>query len=55
MVHATAAEGLKGGRTPERTAKLTPNVVDGARGVAFIEAAVKSSQKDGAWTSARFD
>jgi hypothetical protein len=41
-------------RTPDRTAKLTPNVVDGARGAAFIEAAVRSNQKDGAWTSARF-
>jgi predicted dehydrogenase len=44
----------RAGRTPEKSAKLTPNVLDGARGVAFIEAAVKSSQKDGAWTSARF-
>jgi hypothetical protein len=42
-------------RAPDKSAKLTPNVVDGARGVAFIEAAVKSSQQDGAWTSARFD
>jgi predicted dehydrogenase len=44
----------RAGRTPERSAKLTPNVVDGARGVAFIEAAVQSSQNDGAWTFARF-
>ena len=43
----------RAGRTPEKSATLTPNVLDGARGVAFIEAAVKSSQKDGAWTSAR--
>ena len=43
----------RAGRTPERSAKLTPTVLDGARGVAFIEAAVKSSQKDRAWTSAR--
>jgi len=75
MVHATAVEGLKGGRlrvgmagggrnafigarragrTPAGSAKLTPNMLDGARGVAFIEAAVKSSRNDGAWTSARF-
>jgi predicted dehydrogenase len=27
-----------------------PNVVDGAAGLAFVEAAVKSSQNDGAWT-----
>jgi hypothetical protein len=33
---------------------LTPNVLDGAPGVAFIEAAVESSWNNGAWTSARF-
>jgi hypothetical protein len=64
MVHATAVEGLKGGRLrvgmvgggppPESTAKLTPNVLDGARSVAFIEAAVKSSRNNGVWASARF-
>jgi hypothetical protein len=43
----------RAGRTPERSANLTPTVLDGARGVAFIQAAVQSSQKDGAWTSAR--
>ena len=63
MVHAIAVEGLKsgrlrvgmvgGGRNAE-IAKLTPTVLDGARGVAFIEAAVKSSRNNGAWTSARF-
>ena len=63
MVHGTAVEGLKGerlragmvggGRNAE-IAKLTPTVLDGARGVAFIEAAVKSSRNNGAWTSARF-
>ena len=42
-----------GGRNAE-TAKLTPTVLDGARGVAFIEAAVKSSRSNGAWKSARF-
>jgi predicted dehydrogenase len=31
----------------------TPDVVDGARGVAFIEAAVASSRNKSAWTSAR--
>ena len=41
-------------RTPETRATLTPNVLDGARGVAFIEAAVTSSKKDGTWTSVRF-
>jgi len=32
---------------------LTPSVRDGALGLAFIEASVASSQKDGAWVSAR--
>ena len=43
----------RAGRAPAKTAGLTPNVVDGARGVAFIEAAVKSSRNNGEWTSAR--
>lgn len=30
----------------------TPDVVDGARGIAFVEAAVDSSRRNGAWTSA---
>ena len=42
------------GRAPRPAAvALTPNVLDGARGVAFIEASVASSQNNGAWTSAR--
>jgi predicted dehydrogenase len=45
----------RAGRTPEKSAKLTPNVLDGARGVAFIDAAVKSCRNNGVWTSARFD
>jgi|HubBroStandDraft_1064217.scaffolds.fasta_scaffold209239_2 hypothetical protein len=45
MVHATAVEGFG-------AAKLTLNVLDGARGMAFIEAAVKASRNDGAWVSA---
>jgi hypothetical protein len=45
MVRATAAEG-------PGAAKFTPNVLDGARGVSFIEAAAKSSRNEGAWTSA---
>ncbi len=45
----------RAGRTPEKSAKLTPNVLDGARGVAFIEAAVKSSENNGVWTSISFD
>ena len=45
----------RAGRKPSPAAvALTPNVLDGARGVAFIEASVASSRNDGAWTSARF-
>ena len=44
----------RAGRAPRTAAvALTPNVLDGARGVAFIEASVASSQNNGAWTSAR--
>ena len=44
----------RAGRAPSPAAvALTPNVLDGARGVAFIEASVASSQNNGAWTSAR--
>ena len=43
----------RAGRAPSPAAvALTPNVLDGARGVAFIEASVASSQNNGAWTSA---
>jgi len=44
----------RAGRAPDPAAlAATPDVVDGARGLAFIEAAVASSRKNGAWTSAR--
>jgi predicted dehydrogenase len=43
----------RAGRAPRASATLTPNVVDGARGIAFVEASVASSKADGAWTSAR--
>jgi len=43
----------RAGREPRPAAvALTPNVLDGARGVAFIEASVASSRNNGAWTSA---
>ena len=38
---------------PARAAQV-PDVVDGARGVKFVAAAVESSQAGGAWTPARF-
>jgi predicted dehydrogenase len=46
----------RAGREPRISARaLTPNVLDGARGIAFIEASVASNRNDGAWTSARFE
>ena len=40
------------GRPPRPEARSwTPQVLDGARGMAFIEAAVASSRNDGAWTT----
>ncbi len=41
----------RAGREPRASALLTPNVTDGARGLAFIEAAVASNRNDGAWTA----
>ena len=38
---------------PVRAAQV-PDVIDGARGVKFVAAAVESSQAGGAWTPARF-
>lgn len=44
----------RAGRAPDPAAlAATPDVIDGARGVAFVEAAVASSRNNGAWTSAR--
>jgi predicted dehydrogenase len=37
-------------RAPDPGATLVPSVADGVAGVAFIEAVVASSRKDGAWT-----
>jgi predicted dehydrogenase len=37
-------------RPPDKLAKLAPGISEGVRGVRFIEAAVKSSQQDSAWT-----
>ena len=39
------------GREPDGYAQLVPQAADGIRGVRFIEAAVKSSAVDGAWTA----
>ncbi|MDQ0391983.1 Gfo/Idh/MocA family protein [Labrys monachus] len=44
----------RAGRAPSPAALAsTPDVLDGARGIAFIEAAVASSRNDGAWVSTR--
>jgi predicted dehydrogenase len=44
----------RAGRTPSAAAlAATPDVVDGARGVAFVEASVASARNNGAWTSAQ--
>jgi predicted dehydrogenase len=55
-LHRDAAELIaarRAGRKPRPAAAMTPNVLDGARGVTFVEASVASSRSDGAWTSAR--
>jgi predicted dehydrogenase len=46
----------RAGRAPASAAlAATPDVLDGARGLAFIEAAVASNRNEGAWTSARLE
>ena len=57
-LYRDAAEIIRAHRTgatvdPAR-ASLVPDVVDGARGVKFVSAAVASSARGGAWTKARF-
>src|SRR3546814_1858444 len=42
-------------RTADPASLLVPTVEDGARGVAFIAAAVESSRRDAAWTELRLD
>jgi predicted dehydrogenase len=45
---ATAIRAARGGKKPDAAVSF-PTVADGVRGVAFVEAAVKSSKKNGAW------
>jgi hypothetical protein len=52
-IYAAAARAIraarkKGGKLPKGV--IFPTVEDGVEGVAFIEACVKSSKKNGAWT-----
>jgi predicted dehydrogenase len=52
-LYADAAEAIvarRTGRTPDPLALDSPTVVDGARGVRFVEAAVESSLAGGRWT-----
>ena len=45
---AIRAARRKGGKTPKDV--LYPTVEDGVEGVAFVEACVRSSRKNAAWT-----
>ena len=46
----------RAGRTPDAIiAASVPTVIDGAKGIRFVEAAVASSRANGAWTSARLE
>ena len=52
-IYSDAAEAIwaaKEGREPEEGARSLPTVEDGARGLAFIEACVASSEAGGVWT-----
>ncbi len=54
-LYSDAAEVIaarRSGRTPDPLALDFPNAVDGARGVAFVEAVVASSDAGGAWVDA---
>ncbi len=53
-VYSDAAEAIaarRSGRTPDPMALHFPNALDGLRGVEFVDAAVRSSTNNGAWTS----
>ena len=55
-IYAEAAELIRArneGRAPDPATALLPTVQDGVAGVAFIEAGVESSKRNGAWVPAR--
>ena len=57
-IYADAAEAIAARRTGgdvDPLASHYPNARDGAIGVRFVEAAIQSSQSNGAWTDASFD
>ncbi|HSK39261.1 MAG TPA: gfo/Idh/MocA family oxidoreductase, partial [Arenibaculum sp.] len=52
-IYAEAARAIlaaRGGRAPDPDV-VFPTVEDGVKGVAFIEACIKSGRKNGAWVS----
>jgi hypothetical protein len=51
-IYTEAAAAIRSARDGTRRdpAVMFPTIADGVKGVAFIEAAVKSSAKGGAWT-----
>lgn len=54
QIYTDAAELIRAhaeGRRPNPQALLAPGVADGVRGVAFIEAAVRSNKQNSAWTA----
>ncbi len=57
-LYSDAAEAIaarRSGQEPDPLALHFPNVLDGVIGLRFLEAAIESSQADGAWTSSRLD
>jgi hypothetical protein len=50
LIHARLED-----RAPTAEALLVPGIVDGARGVKFIAAAVESSSRGGEWVSTLLD
>jgi hypothetical protein len=52
-IYSDAAEAIvarRTGREADPLALTFPSHIDGATGVAFVEAAIASSRRDGAWT-----
>ncbi len=57
-IYSDAAEAIASRRAGKETDPLAlqfPNVLDGARGVKFVQAAIDSSKANGAWTNCRLD
>lgn len=57
-IYSDAAEAIaarRAGKAVDPLALHFPNVLDGARGVKFVQAAIDSSQTNGAWTNCRLD